>query len=380
MKVVVLGGLPLNGERSGYLNHIDKLTQAISAMDNIEMHVITLGKKNGDFKKNNVNVHVVSDSCLYVPFLFPITIWSMISKLISIRPDVVHGGGVLPYTTVAALVRNKYPSLLSMFSISAKDIAFDRRNILKILGKFLFVIPNERYVISKTRHIIVQSKFTEGLVKKWTNSNIYIVPEGIESQRIQQVGSHEPSIDKCDIFIAVSLRWWKGLDVLIKSIPTVLEQVPDLKVYIAGSGPQENELKELVDQLHLNKYIKFLGFIYNEEIINNYYRNSKIVVAPSRWDVEPFAPLDAAVFGRPSIVSEMCNSSLVEDGRTGFVIRSEDIEDLASKITVLLCDDRLRATMGEAARDKVKEYDWKNIASRTVEIYKKVIEESRARV
>lgn len=372
MKIVVVGGYPLYGERAGSLVHVDKLTQFISVMDGMEVHVITLGNKNEQFKRGNVNVHVVNKVWLFIPFLFPITLWSMKRMIKRIHPDVVHASGTFPSTTLAALLRNKYPTLITVFSLSAKELRWEK-NAIRILRKVLASIPNERYVIPRIPHIIVQSHFTADLIKERTKSKIHIVPEGIELKKTPQFQSHTLLSESPDIFIAVHFRKLKGIDILLKAVSTVIKSIPDLKLYIAGSGEEEEKLKSMVKDLGLESHVNFLGYISNEEEINRYYKACKIVVAPSRWDVEPFVPLDGAVWGKPAIVSEMCNSSQVEDGKTGFVVRSEDVEGLASKIVELLTNDKLREEMGKAAMEKVKEYDWSKIADRIVKIYKDVI-------
>jgi glycosyltransferase involved in cell wall biosynthesis len=372
MKIVVVGGYPLHGVRSGSLVHVDKLTQFISVMDGMEVHVITLGNKNEQFKRGNVNVHVVNKVWLFIPFLFPITLWSMKRMIKRIHPDVVHASGTFPNTTLAALLRNKYPTLITVFSLSAKELRWEK-NAIRILRKVLASIPNERYVIPRIPHIIVQSHFTADLIKERTKSKIHIVLEGIELKKTPQFQSHTLLSESPDIFIAVRFRKLKGIDILIKAVPTVIKSIPDLKLYIAGSGEEEEKLKSMVKDLGLESHVNFLGYISNEEEISRYYKACKIVVVPSRWDVEPFAPLDGAVWGKPAIVSEMCNSSLVEDGKTGFVVKSEDVEGLASKIVELLTNDKLREEMGKAAMEKVKEYDWSKIADRIVKIYKDVI-------
>ena len=372
MKIVVVGGYPTHGERSGSLLHMAKLTQFVSVMDeSIELHVITIGNKNRQYKKGNVNVHVVNAMWLIIPF-FPIILWSMGQKIKRIHPDVLHASGSYPYTTIAALLRHAYPTLLTVFSFSVNELAFEK-SIIRILRKVLFSIPNERYVIPRISHIIVQSRISEKFVKRWTNSKIYVVPEGIETVKNREILLPASLNERPDIFIAVNFRKLKGIDILIKAVSTVITSIPDLKLYIAGSGEEEEKLKSMVRNLGLESHVNFLGYISDEEEINRYYKACKIVVVPSRWDIEPFAPLDAAVFGKPAIVSEKCNSSLVEDGKTGFVFKSEDVKGLASKIVTLLTNDKLRAAMGKAAKEKVVEYDWKEIASKTVEIYKLVI-------
>lgn len=372
MKIVVLAAYPLTKEVYGSFVHVDKLTQYISRMNGMELHVITFGDKNEQLKRGNVYVHVVNKLWFFTPFLLPFTIWYIKRIIIRIHPDVVHAFGSFPDSTLGVLFRDKYPILLTVLRVVTKEIESEAKMHI-VLRKLLISKPNEKYVLKRIPHIIVQSHFTESIIREYTNSKTYIVPEGIEVKKSQQLQVLASVSKSPDIFIAVALRKAKGLDILIKAIPAVLKQVPELKVFIAGSGSEEKELKGLVKQLNLENHVKFLGFISGEQEINKYYGACKIVVAPSRWDVEPFAPLNAAVWGKPAIVSEMCNSSLVKDGKTGFVIKPEDAKGLASKIVELLTNDKLREEMGKAAMEKVKEYDWKKIAEKTLNIYKEVI-------
>jgi glycosyltransferase involved in cell wall biosynthesis len=160
----------------------------------------------------------------------------------------------------------------------------------------------------------------------------------------------------------------KGVDILIKALQIVINSIPNLSVYIAGSGPQEKELKTLVKKLNLENYVKFLGFISDEEKYQ-YYKACKIVVVPSRQDCQPAALFDAAASEKPVIASDMSNPGIVEEGKTGFIFKSEDIEDLASKMITLLKNEKLREEMGIVAKAKVKQYDWSEVAERYIEIY-----------
>jgi 1,4-alpha-glucan branching enzyme len=207
----------------------------------------------------------------------------------------------------------------------------------------------------------------------WTKSKIYIAPSGIEYDEIETIQLHSLLNESPDIFFVNNLQKIKGADILIKAIPTVIKSIPNSSVYIAGTGPQGNELKALVKRLNLGEHVNFLGFISEEEKYQ-YYRACKLVVVPSRWDCQPFAPLDAAASGKPVVASRIGGiQDTVEDGKTGFLFEPENIEDLADKIVTLLKDEKLREEMGRAAKEKAKSYDWKKIAERTVEIYKEVI-------
>ena len=372
-KVAMLAHYSTHSKRSGSVIHIEKTIRYLSYRDDIELHVITLGNKNKKFKEDNINVHVIKKLPFYLPqsFFIPSIVWHLRRKTIEINPDIVHAEGTFtPYSTVAALLRNRYPVLLTVMGVVLNEIKF-YRGINFILG-MLIAKPNERYVVSKIPHIIVQSPHIKNLFSKMTKSKIYVVPEGIEFENIRDTPPHD-SNENIDTFIAVGLVRLKGLDILIKAISTVIKSVPDLKVYIAGSGKEEGKLKSMVKNLGLERHVKFLGYISDEEEINRYYKACKIVVVPSRWDVDPFAPLNAAASGKPAIVSDMCNSSVIENGKTGFVFKTEDVEELSSKMVKLLTDDKLREEMGKAAMEKAREYDWSKIVDRKVKIYKEVI-------
>lgn len=357
---------------SGSLAHVGNLARYVSAIDGMEVHVMTLGAKNEHFKSGDINVHVFSKKWFFHPLVLPFALRSMKRTAETIDPDVIHAMRGFPYFMIAASLRRSYPVLLTVFSLSRQELRFDKSPVWMLLRVFFF-IPSERYVIPRIPHIIVQTSFMESLVRRMTKSKMHIVPDAIEYGRLAQFQSLPSLSDSPDIFVAVSFRKLKGMDVLINAVPIVVRSVPGLKVYIAGSGEEEASLKTLVKKLGVAEHVRFLGFISDEVEKNSYYRSCKIVVVPSRWDNEPYAPLDGAVFGKPAIVSDAANSSVVVDGRTGFVFESENVAELAAKIVKLLTDDKLREDMGKAIGDKVKEYDWPRIAGRTVEIYKEVI-------
>ena len=379
MRAVILCGYPLNKIYTGSKIYEDKLTYHLSRIRNIELHIITIGKKNRQFKKDNLIIHTIKKrKFVSIPFFHPVLLWKIKRKIMEINPDVVHAisSGYL-YSTAAAFLRDKYTTVLTAYGIAAIEIKYfkeDYKKIQKIQSYIFSPIPiiNEKYVFSKIPNIIVDSLSIKDLVSKWTKSKIYVVPAGIEYGEIEKMQSHTLLNERPDIFIVVNLEKVKGVDTLIEAIPIVLKSIPNLSVYIAGIGPQENELKHLVKKLNLEDHVKFLGFISDEEKYQ-YYKACKLVVVPSRWDCQPAALFDAAASDKPVIASDMSNPGIVDDGKTGFIFESENVADLANKIVILLKDEELREEMGNAAKEKAKQYDWSNVAERYVEIYKEAI-------
>ena len=371
MRVTVLCQYPFKRMWGGPAVYIDRLTHHISCIKDVELHVITIGDKGKFFKKGNLNVHVVKISkYLRLPFFIPILTLILRHKILKIDPDIVYAaqGTLPPYSTAAALVRGRYPVVLTVLGIVAKEVEYRTSISYRIWTSFNK--PNERYVVSKIPNIIVGAKSIKNLIRTMTKSKIYVVPVGIEFEKMQKIEGHLN--EKTDIFFASRLAKIKGIDILIQAASRVINAIPNLSICIAGSGPQENELKSLVKRLNLEDHVKFLGFISEEEKYQ-YYRACKLVVVSSRWDCQPLTLFETAASGKPVIASDMSNPGIVEDGVTVFVFKSENIKDLANKIILLLQDEKLREEMGRSAKEKAKQYDWSKVAERYVEIYKDVI-------
>ena len=378
IKVAMLYSLPLNEIiYAGSKIYEDRLTYHLSHRGDIELHIITIGKESRQIKKDNLIIHTIKKrKFISIPFFHPLLLWKIKCKTMEIDPDIVHAISTgFFYSTVAAFLRNRYPTVLTAYGIVAKEREYYKEEYKKIYQHIfsVFHLINERYVLSKIPNIIVQTSSIKNIISKWTKSKIHIVPSGIEYEKIKKMQSQTLLNESPDIFFVNNFTKIKGVAILIKAIPIVINATPNLSVCIAGSGPQENELKALVKKLNLEVHVKFLGFI-SEEDKYQYYKACKIVVVPSRWDCQPFAPLDAAASGKPVVASRIGGiQDTVDDGKTGFLFESENIEDLAEKIITLLKDEGLREGMGRAAKENAKSYDWKKIAERTVEVYKEVI-------
>jgi glycosyltransferase involved in cell wall biosynthesis len=354
----------------------------LSRKKGIELHIIMIGDENKEFKKNNITIHTIKKRKLfYIPFLTPMLLQNIKRKIIEINPDVVHGISTsYIYSPVVSFLRNKYPTVLTAYGIATIERKYYRaeyKRIRRFIADFVSII-NERYVLSRIKNIVVDSSSIKNLVSKWTKSKIYVVPAGIEYDKIEKIQSHNLLDKSPDIFFVNALRKIKGVDILINTIPVIIKSIPSLSVYIAGTGPQENALKSLVKKLNLEDHVKFLGFVSEEEKYQ-YYKVCKLVVVPSRWDCQPAALFDAAASGKPVIASDMSNPGIVEDEKIGFIFKSENVKDLASKIIILLKNEKLREEMGKAAEAKVKQYGWSRVAERYVEIYKEVISDFHER-
>jgi len=134
-----------------------------------------------------------------------------------------------------------------------------------------------------------------------------------------------------------------------------LTEVPGFDCYLllAGSGPMESELKTLVDDLHLNEKVRFLGELPD---VRPLLAASDCKVLCSAAETFSMAMLEAMAMGVPVISTRVGGSGdAITDGQNGILITPGDVDELAGKIQTLLADSHALAEMGRLARQTVRE-------------------------
>src|SRR5205809_4631566 len=144
----------------------------------------------------------------------------------------------------------------------------------------------------------------------------------------------------------------KDLDVLASAYKKIREAGLPVKLYLVGDGPYSEALAAaLPDAI-------FLGYLTGEKLANA-YASADVFVFPSTTDTFGNVVLEAQASGLPVIVSDIGGpKELVEDGRTGIITRSHDVEDFTRAIRALVADRALRERMANSARDSVTDRSW----------------------
>ncbi|NTU98714.1 glycosyltransferase family 4 protein [Candidatus Falkowbacteria bacterium] len=129
----------------------------------------------------------------------------------------------------------------------------------------------------------------------------------------------------------------KGLADLISSSVSWPE---DLKLKIAGQGPQKAELSAQIERLKVADRVELLGFQTGEDL-SDLIKNALAVVLPARWPENmPYSLIEALAAGRPLLVSNLGGlPEMVKAGENGFIFKAGDINDLNLQITRLLQAD-----------------------------------------
>ncbi len=164
----------------------------------------------------------------------------------------------------------------------------------------------------------------------------------------------------------------KGHDTLIRALPAVLRQIPDLRLLIVGDGPDGARLRELARGLGLAQRVLFAGSVPWPEL-PGHYAAGDVFVMPCRTrgsglDVEGLGMvfLEAAASGLPVVAGASGGApETVQQGRTGLVVDGRDIAAVADATSSLLVDRERAAQWGAHGRDWVtREWNWETSAQR----------------
>lgn len=201
------------------------------------------------------------------------------------------------------------------------------------------------------------------------NGALYFAPHAIDNDRFKNFSAYEAEValqDKLSLEAGTVVFLFAGKFEEKKNPLLLIEAFKQLKGYnisllIVGNGKLEKEVREAVSG---DIRIKLLPF-QNQTIMPLIYKLSDVFVLPSKGPGETWglAVNEAMACGRPVIASNKvgCAPDLVKEGITGFVFRTEDIEDLKEKL--LSCLDRqTRRKMGVEAEKHISDWSFDNIA------------------
>ena len=146
---------------------------------------------------------------------------------------------------------------------------------------------------------------------------------------------------------------WKRVDLLIRALARIRKEYPDAELLVIGYGPQEQELKKLSADLHVNATVKFIGGVYDLALLGQYLTSSSIYVLAGMGGL---SINDAMCFGLPVICS-VCDGTekkLVRDEYNGKFFKEGDEGDLVEKIRYLFANPHVRRQMGLHSTEIIK--------------------------
>jgi len=203
-----------------------------------------------------------------------------------------------------------------------------------------------------------------------------LVELGFDARRISVVrnGVDLPAVlpavarDSASILYMGRLKRYKGVDVLIQALPSVLRFAPEAKLHIVGQGPDRPRLERLAWSLGLAERVRFHGYLPNAER-DMLAARATVAVAPSSFEGYGITCVEAGARGLPVVASRVRGLwDSVLDEQTGLLVPHGDPGALAGAVVRFLADPELCSRMGEAGRAWAAVHSWDDSARRFADV------------
>lgn len=227
----------------------------------------------------------------------------------------------------------------------------------------------ERLAVTSSRRAISVSEHTRSKLihAGMKPSQITVVPNGIETERIRRAA---PLRDAPDVVFAGRLIREKGVGLLLQALAREPLARIGATCWIVGDGADAENLRRLTGNLQIGHRVRFHKWL-SEDQLYGAMKGTKAVALLSEREGFGMVVLEAMACGTPVVVSKGRNSAapeLVEDGRSGYVVRP-DPDIVSQALASIVLSPERRGAMGAHGRELAGRYEWDAITAQAEEVY-----------
>ena len=272
------------------------------------------------------------------------------------QPHVLHAHSPA-LNAMACLLANQTLKLPLVYEVRAfwEDAAVSNGATTKDSLRYQLTRSLETFALRNSDAIttICEGLRQDMIGRRLPSERIAIVPNGVDLERFPFLNRSTPSsaaqmlrrslgLEKAVIvgFLG-SFYPYEGLYELLSALPAVLQRAPEMRVLLAGGGPEDTKLKELVLSLGVGDAVRFVGRVPHEEILT-YYELIDIFAFPRRLErlteiVTPLKPLEAMATGGIVLASDVGgHRELIVNGETGYLFSGGSSECLGASLLRIL--------------------------------------------
>lgn len=234
----------------------------------------------------------------------------------------------------------------------------------------------QTFVAGRARHIITPSNYLKSIVHAWgipeeKISAIYNAFDGIPELPVRAQLREELHFNDISLVSAGRLVPWKGYSELIDVVQTLRTEFP-ITLYVIGSGPDEQKLKEKIATLGLAKSVLLLGQLPQETLMR-YIKAADCFVLNTGYEGLSHQLLEVMALGTPIVTTPVGgNPEIITHEKSGLLATHNDRDMFAAHIRRMCSDDTLRATCISGATTHVQSFTVLRMIDETYALLQKI--------
>jgi len=303
-----------------------------------------------------------------------------VQKIINtFQPHIIHGA-VFEGVTMAAIngFIKKVPVIVLEETSDPKNRSWKGNLLMKFFVKLSdAIIGVSPGVVDYLENTLKLPKHKIFLV-----NNGVVLPREISRTEIAEL-KVSLGINSNDIVIGSVGRMLqdenKRFSDLIKAFAIVCKTHSNVKLLLVGSGPEVEKYKKLSKELTISDKVIFTGY---QSDVTLYYRLMNIFVLVSAYEAFGLVLAEAMLSKLPVVATKVGGMKyIVDDTKTGFLVKPFDVNAIAEKLNVLCFDEELRTNFGNNGFTKaIANYTEKQYVNNLFTLYQKLLKKNKIQV
>ena len=303
-----------------------------------------------------------------------------VQKIINtFQPHIIHGA-VFEGVTMAAIngFIKKVPVIVLEETSDPKNRSWKGNLLMKFFVKLSdAIIGVSPGVVDYLENTLKLPKHKIFLV-----NNGVVLPREISRTEIAEL-KVSLGINSNDIVIGSVGRMLqdenKRFSDLIKAFAIVCKTHSNVKLLLVGSGPEVEKYKKLSEELAISDKVIFTGY---QSDVALYYRVMNIFVLVSAYEAFGLVLAEAMLSKLPVVATKVGGMKyIVDDTKTGFLVKPFDVNAIAEKLNVLCFDEELRTNFGNNGFTKaIANYTEKQYVNNLFTLYQKLLKKNKIQV
>ncbi len=274
------------------------------------------------------------------------------------RPDLIIEDTIPPFTFGFSQIYTKIPVIASVQSFHA--------SYASKVHHFPFWILEKYGAKTYKNFIVLTDNMKNKLAKLNKKAKIAVIPNGING-----VPSFSRTHKNYLLYLGRIDYYEKGLDLLVNSMKIIKNQLPGLKLKIAGDGKDREFLVNLLKKEKLDN-VEYIGKI-NGSLKEKTLSECFLLIQPSRLETFGLTILEAAAYGKPCVCYYIDNFEYVSNKTIGLQVEKFNSNKFADAIIKLISSEKTYANLSKNAYKWAATHRWDNIATDQENFYRSVL-------
>lgn len=294
------------------------------------------------------------------------------------KPDILHAHSPSLTALAAKFIARKYHIPL-VYEVRAfwEDAAVDHGTHTDKSLRYRLTRQLDTYLFHRMDSVVtICDGLRQDIIERGVDPDrVTVVPNAVDSRPFKPDDEKAKELRRAlklenQIILGFigSFYQYEGLVFLLEAMKICIKRFNNIKLILAGGGPEESNIQQQIKALKLDNHVVLLGRVDHHEI-STLYRLFDICVYPRHKIrltdlVTPLKPLEAMAHGCLVLASDVGGHiELIEDEVTGILFKAGSKEDLVKRLEFIVSQpDRKNSIIRNAAQFVAEERSWqKNI-------------------